>query len=731
MKRRPFSRLQRLGDESGVTLVIALVIVTTVALVTGAMLTHSSANLRATVSLRSVAGTSYAADAAAKLAVNNLRLGSNAAEWTTPGFNGTWNDGDWNGWVYTNFSDGTGCFGATGTDARNSLAFAGVYPRSGTQTADPSARVECKPVPGTGVLGGSGGVTIGDPNSTDPFAAALTTLGTGPDCGNSVSSTCSGVYLKVLGTGAGGAKNSAPVGGGVASKSTMTVDNGGVATAGYVHVVGACNGTIITPDKQCSGSIAVPTPTVPASPLSSAPTTVVTTMPTPSNPGKICNFTQGSYISGQDLSTAMAKCTVSYFGAGKYYFDFLDDVPWTLSGTVIGGVPTGTLTVPGACQSPIKYPSTAGVQFVFGGSSRIEVASSANVELCGPASSDGSAPLTIYQQQTNGSGPTITPPPVVTPFSFGPEAAGNVDNPNPQPTKFDAFTDQSDGATLSAGLLTTVDALGAKWKSSKDGNDGQLILSNFADKIPAGSTVTSARVHVDFKVAPTASVASTITYTLAGVSIGSPDVNGDISLNAAQMQGISNLASSSAVAPTIRMIITGTGGGTKVPAKNDTFTVDKVALAVSGSSTTTSPPVTVNLEKTTSTVFISTKSNTGADFVVQGATYAPTGTIDVDAGQTAFIAFRWGLVANGVGFKTYPQQLFGYPLVSLPKPGSGLGTTVTVVDLQVYVCADGGACATGGTHTLTVRAMITDPAYTTHPVAGTRRIKILSWAEQH
>ena len=43
---------------------------------------------------------------------------------------------------------------------------------------------------------------------------------------------------------------------------------------------------------------------------------------------------------------------------------------------IIGGVLTGdasTVSIPGACRSPIQYPSTAGVRFVFGGSSRMSV----------------------------------------------------------------------------------------------------------------------------------------------------------------------------------------------------------------------------------------------------------------------------------------------------------------------------------------------------------------------
>ena len=80
--------------------------------------------------------------------------------------------------------------------------------------------------------------------------------------------------------------------------------------------------------------------------------------------------------------------------------------------------------------------------------------------------------------------------------------------------------------------------------------------------------------------------------------------------------------------------------------------------------------------------------------------------------------------------------MFGYPLVSMPVAGTGLGNKVTVVDLKVYVCVEQATCASGGTHALTVRAMITRPAVHRvgkppgRPEPGRRRVEVLSWSEQ-
>ena len=176
------SRLRALRhDDGGAMLIVALIVITSVSVVTGALLTHGGTNFRATITLEGVAGPSYTA---AKVAINNLRLGAKAPGWVTPSFPGLWSD-----WVYTNNADGAGCFGAEGTLPKNSLEMMNLYPKAGDQAADGSARVECSVVPGTGVFSGGG---IVNPDPTDAFAQALTTVGTtGP---------LQGMTLKPLGS---------------------------------------------------------------------------------------------------------------------------------------------------------------------------------------------------------------------------------------------------------------------------------------------------------------------------------------------------------------------------------------------------------------------------------------------------------------------------------------------------------------------------------------------------
>lgn len=696
-------------DDRGAMLVIALIIITTVALVTGAILAHGWVNLRSTVVLRGVAGTSYAADAAAKVAVNDLRLGSTSPDWVTPGFNGLWSTSA--GWVYTANDDGAGCFGAVGMLPQNNLELDNVYPKTGDQTAATSARVECTPVDGTGILGSNGGVVINDPDATDPYAQALTTLGTAADPHN-------GAYFKVLGAGN---TNAAPIGGGIISKTTVAVDNGDLTTLGSVWANGSCSlgtGRVVSPDKECPKSGGVDAPAVPTSPLS--------TVPTFRNPAGVtnCHFPAGYYNNGASLSTVVNACTVAYFDdtSGPYYFDFADGKPWTITTKVIGGVPTGTDTIPGACQSPIKYPSTAGVQFVFGGASTMFVDNTGQVEICGP-SNGGDAPLTLFQQQT-GTDPVVTQVPA--------EASGKVTTvASSNPNKTSAFVVDPDQTglpspkDLTAAVQTSGDSLGAKWTAPNAKYGGELDLSSFAgmNNIPANAAITSATVHVAYSVAPPASVTPVI--GVSGVAGTSAITAGDADVTTQLQSLLASSGFNSTDRPTIQFKIpTGTS------AAGNTLTVDRVTLAVTWQSAV--------LQPATNTTFISTKTNSSAKFVVQGATYAPQGYLDMEPGNDvgALVAFRWGLVAQAVNFTAQPQQLFGYPLVSIPKAGHGLGTRVTVADLKVYVCVSSATCSSGGTLGLTVRVLITDPPYNTNgtwqnvPQPGRRQMKIISWAEQ-
>ena len=115
-------------------------------------------------------------------------------------------------------------------------------------------------------------------------------------------------------------------------------------------------------------------------------------------------FQPGFYNNAKALSDAVNGCSTARFASGKYYFDFRDEERGTgqnalnIATTLIGGEYVGT-AIPGACKSPILNDPIPGVQFVFGGTSRITVSDTARVELCGP-SNGGEPPTTLFQEQT-------------------------------------------------------------------------------------------------------------------------------------------------------------------------------------------------------------------------------------------------------------------------------------------------------------------------------------------
>lgn len=706
------SRIRGLRDDAGAMLIVALIVITSVAVVTGAVLSQSWTNIRATETLRGVAGTSYAADTGAKVAINNLRLGASAPGWVAPTYPGAWAN-----WVYTNNADGTGCFGADGTAPKKSLELKNLYPKAGTQSADTSVRVECSPVAGTGIFGAGAGVTIQTP--LDAFQRALTTVGT--------SGSWQGMTLKPLGTGNSAAM---PIRGGIASKSFINVTNGALVTDGYVKAEGACTGQIIsTPAAACNAPGTVPVPAAPASPLTSVPV-----YRNPADYASSCVFQPGFYNNAKALSDAVNGCSTAKFAPnpdgtpGKYYFDFVDErhgAPnvWNITTTVIGGEYVGG-NIPGACKSPIKSPvPVSGVQFVFGANSRMTIGDTAHVELCGP-SSGGQAPMTLFQEQA-GSTEASVPLPAVS--------AGNVDQltGNVAGDKWTTGTvaPTTTSATPVKDAIAAADASTVTWTIAGNNDDVGLNLRDFPGlaAIPAGSDISSAELKVKYAKTSARPLQVTVqSQTPADVPVSAPDATGwGTAQLADQMRNLLASGAFDANKPTLQLRMMNASAG-------DTLTMDAVTLSI-----TYVPP---SLRKAVDNQFIySPGGNFHGEFVVNGATYLPNGYVDIDPGSftTALVAFRWGLVALGVDFTAQPSQEFGYPLVSLPDAGLGLGSLVTVVDLKVYVCAEQATCASGGKHAITARVMITDPPYADPvtgagaPVPGKRKIEVLSWAEQN
>ncbi|MEV8514982.1 hypothetical protein [Dactylosporangium sp. NPDC051484] len=349
-------------DDSGAALVLALVFITVVAVVIAAVLSFADTSIRTTLRLRDQAAEAAAVDGAAQIAINKLQQGT---------FDGTVGK----------------CFGPT----LDTLDVPNFYqPPSGSAY---SAAVKCTKDESKS---SASPVVISAANKP---GSAILTLGTTGD----------GLNIKVSGGG------TIKVHGGIFSNSNITISQGVLSTNTSVTARGNCTGSITSdPARKCNiGTAADPRGNDPNYP---APTTTPTppSFPVCSGNNKVIDFWPGLYTDLAKLNKmtdgSSCKNSIYVFNPGTYYFNFGGE--WLIdSGYLIGGTPTtkpvgGTPpTIPGSCKSPIPPnppPSdgwtNAGVQFVFGGDSRIRV-KAAQVEICGTYSKT-SPPIAVYGLKT-------------------------------------------------------------------------------------------------------------------------------------------------------------------------------------------------------------------------------------------------------------------------------------------------------------------------------------------
>ncbi|GAA2330597.1 hypothetical protein GCM10010170_008650 [Dactylosporangium salmoneum] len=382
-------------DDSGAALVLALVFVTVVAVVIATVLSFAATSIRATLNLRDQAAEAATADGAAQIAINTLRQGT---------FDGTAGK----------------CFGAT----QPSLTLKGFYQASSGSTY--SAYVTCNL---DSAKSAASPVAISAANK--PGSAVLT-LGT--------AAAEDGINLKVSGGG------TLKVHGSIVSNSNINVSQGTLATNASVTARTGCTGSITSvPAKVCN------TATTTADPDYPAPTTTPTLQPVPkcSGKGKVVEFSAGRYTDLASLNgltdNSGCKGSIFWFHPGTYYFDFGGE--WLIdTGYLIGGTPTtqpvdgATPTIPGSCLTPIPpdpLPAggwtqpgpNAGVQFVFGGASRIRV-KAAQVEICGTYSKT-SPPIAVYGLKAAvGSVPAQSGCVTTVPYSSGCAVIKTENSPN-------------------------------------------------------------------------------------------------------------------------------------------------------------------------------------------------------------------------------------------------------------------------------------------------------------
>jgi len=335
-----------------------LIIVTVVAVVTGVIVSQADSSVRATVSLRTQAGSDYAADGAGQVAVNMLRQST-----------------------FNNVA-GTTCFSAGNTITVPYPATNGLE-----GGAAGSSYVQCAAEAGTGADGSA--VAINPDNQSGRlFTVGHTTNGDGASAGLTLASQGSGTLYF----------------GSATSNSNLSLSNAtptGSGTLSAVH----CNGTpgcaTIAEDSFTLPKFVVPT-AAPAAPAS---------MPACSNNGQVAVFLPGIYTSAAFLN----NCKASWmdFTPGTYYFNFTDagastQRAWTIDGTVVGGSLQSGLTTTSsasavntkiaadsACTNSFASASNNGVEFAMGGESQIVLGMGTRLQLCASYSS-AAVPTAIY-----------------------------------------------------------------------------------------------------------------------------------------------------------------------------------------------------------------------------------------------------------------------------------------------------------------------------------------------
>jgi len=356
-------RLPVRGDESGVALIYALLFTTVIAIVIAAVIGLADANLRATVALREQAAEAAAADGAAKVAINTLRLDD---------YNGTSGQ----------------CLGGV-------LQLPAFY-QSGGETV--STRVECTYDDGASQHPGSTGAGF-----------ALLTLPVGTQQGLAMKTNGSGemqVYGDVGSTGKAHVDAGTLRVFGDFSSGSCEIDNGG-------HIIDF-NGTIQYPLPN-------PPPARCTDPADGDPLYELPLGARPDTPGSasacvggVQTFSPGLYT---NVTPFNSNCGVKYFPPGIYWFGFNGEWVTKNSKVVAGAVssPGSNPTMATACSSPFdpNHDPDAGAMFVFGGNARWKLDNGGKAAVCAPLSQvQDQPPIAMFglTQPVTGNAGTLSPP---------------------------------------------------------------------------------------------------------------------------------------------------------------------------------------------------------------------------------------------------------------------------------------------------------------------------------
>lgn len=730
---RRVRRLRSTGDR-GALLIIAIIIVTAVALVTGAVLTHGEGSLRATLALRDVARASYAADGAAQVAINDLRTGYNVGS------------GEPSPWYYTN-EIGEGCFGYDGaggaTTPKNTLVLDNLIPKqSGETQSAMSAVVECTPENATGAQGSAVPIS----NANKPGNAILTLGTSGAENGFTFKTNGSGAAFRVRG--------------GVWSNSNIFRDNNGnLESTESIRAVTGCtpSSAMVAPIVNCSAGSA-PDPNYPSELERTSAGIPALQIPPASCPnGGTVTLTPGYYDDATKLNalTDTNQDCFIHLQPGTYYFDFhhnSSDVlfdsdiaasgsnVWTIGGrkTVVAGTLTSDTTVPGRCVNPIDDVNANGVQLIFGGDSRMVINANGQasaVEICGSYHADR-PPIAVYGQKT-GDSPSTTTLSGVTAL----EASGNLTTSANTGTFAPA-------APISSTVVQDTGNGQVTWTRDDTGQNnvqtGTITMTGFAPTSPiaAGTVLTGARVVVrhqegtdaagnasEVTFQPTGS-STTLTSTLpvrTTLNNDTQDLSTATDWGLVQKHVHDNGFTGGTIAFKAKLPKAATG--TTLQAILDSIELELAYYVpqLRGQTTTAIPGNTVATVGGAPVIQALGNSTT---LYIQGTSYVPLAKIDLSLNNIDESVFRFGVIARSL--IVFETGSFSYPgaVIELPDNSPGFGFERTIVQLKVYLCpgVTSGCTTSNGELTLTTRVELFDQGGVAGP--PNRQVSVLSWSHR-
>jgi hypothetical protein len=378
--------------------------------------------------------------------------------------------------------------------------------------------------------------------------------------------------------------------------------------------------------------------------------------PIPSCTGSgVITFTQGYYGMKPDDLVKKYKSTCSgvvmHFKPGNYYFDYPGT--WDLSNAsynppggkikVVGGEETNPTDLAGRKMGVACDEASAGVQFMFGGDSKINVdgtgaeSASEGLELCGPLANAANTPqrISIYGVNAGPSTPTLGNGTLRASDPAGVVKTGTLTS----------VTGADNARSLADSGLSAL-------MTFRDNDTATITLSGFSGPatVPAGSKITKITVR---------SVQRQVTSSeFAGVN-GS--ASGAFTLMSGTTQiGATQSLGTAACSPCDRDLYTGAAGGptwrdlsalslaytaTGVNNKKSGMALDGLELIVEWTAPTLRPlPCT----SPTCPAFLTTGTNPRV--WIHGTVFAPTARIDIGVHNKGDTVFARGIVLRTLDF---------------------------------------------------------------------------------